>query len=85
MKDVTKQDIANAAKRLSENDDFNLIMECVREDICDTFLGIGVNELDNLQKVHTLSHGFQLLNTRISKYITDQAIADSRDEDLEDF
>ncbi|WP_455918658.1 hypothetical protein [Ensifer canadensis] len=69
MNDITTRDRANAAKRLAENEDFRLIMKSIEADIFTTFRAVNIGETDKLSNVHALSHGFDLVSTRIAKYI----------------
>lgn len=62
-------DIANAAIRLKDNDDFKDIMRLIEADIFEAFKNTKIGEVDELQNVHQLSHGFKLINQRIDKYI----------------
>ena len=66
MKTIDK---AAAARRLKENEDFKAIMECVNEDIFASFQITKLGDTEALQTVHSLSHGYKLLNSRIDKYI----------------
>ncbi|MCZ4089077.1 hypothetical protein [Sinorhizobium psoraleae] len=74
---------AQAAKRLQDNDDFRLIMECIEDDIFASFRAVSIGDSEKLSNVHALSHGFKLVNDRISKYI-ELAIFEARQEELSD-
>ncbi|MCK3776210.1 hypothetical protein MZK49_05635 [Ensifer sesbaniae] len=85
MNTATVKDKANAAKRLQENDDFRLIMECIEDDVFSAFQSVKIGDAETLANVHMMSHGVKCVNDRISKYI-ELAIFEARKEEIsEDF
>ncbi|WP_313199926.1 hypothetical protein [Rhizobium sp.] len=62
-------DRSNAAKRLLSNPDFRLIADSIEADILASFRAVKIGDSETLTNVHSLSHGFKLLNDRIAKYI----------------
>ncbi|AYD00922.1 hypothetical protein [Neorhizobium sp. NCHU2750] len=69
MIDQVILDRSNAAKRLLNNPDFQLIAAAIEADILANFRAVKIGDTDTLNTVHALSHGFKLLNDRLSKYI----------------
>ena len=84
MTNITTSDKANAAIRLQNNEDFRLIMECVERDIFSSFKTISIGENEKLQNIHSLSHGFKLLNDRINKYIELEKYEASKEDNSEE-
>ncbi|RVK19427.1 hypothetical protein CN165_12730 [Sinorhizobium medicae] len=83
MKDIKILDKAQAAKRLQENPDFRLIMDCIESDIFTTFKNVNIGETEKLENVHALSHGYKLVNNQIAKYI-ELALFEARKNELSD-
>ncbi len=76
-------DRSNAAKRLLSNPDFQLISAAIEADILTTFRAVKIGDAEALSNVHSLSHGFKLLNDRLSKYI-EQASYEAKLEEISD-
>ncbi|KAA3511606.1 hypothetical protein [Agrobacterium rosae] len=60
---------ANAAIRLKENEDFRDLMRCIETEIFEAFMNTKLGQVEELDSVHQLSHGFRLINQRLDKYI----------------
>lgn len=76
-------DRSNAAKRLLSNPDFQLIAAAIEADILANFRAVKIGDTETLSNVHSLSHGFKLLNDRLSKYI-EQASYEAKLEEISD-
>jgi hypothetical protein len=83
MSNITVLDKANAAKRLLEHDDFRLIMSAIETDIFDGFRKVAIGDAEKLQNIHALSHGFNLVNDRCTKYI-EAAVFEARKDAFDD-
>lgn len=69
MIDATTIDKANAAKRLMNDPDYQLIIAAIEEDVFANFKAVPIGETDKLMNIHSLSHGLKLVTDRIAKYI----------------
>lgn len=68
MIDQAILDRSNAAKRLLNNPDFQLIAAAIEADILANFRAVKIGDTETLANVHALSHGLSLVNQRITKY-----------------
>ncbi|AYD01734.1 hypothetical protein [Neorhizobium sp. NCHU2750] len=80
MIDQAILDRSNAAKRLLNNPDFQLIAAAIEADILANFRAVKIGDTETLANVHALSHGFKLLNDRMSKYIESASVAAKMEE-----
>lgn len=69
-KDQAVIDLGNRAKRLTENEDFKVVIEKLKVDLFSQFTKTNIADSEDRENLHKLTYAISYLEKRIEKFIS---------------